>query len=116
MTPLGKMLRSPPDPLVRPPQTTVPTVATVLRDGDGELQLTNEQRTATAAAIIKAAAKARGEGDDYESLPTDPVARAIVLSGCKRRGELVEEPRLQTEAERVAAMIIAAGRRRGEIS
>jgi hypothetical protein len=110
------MLRSSPDPLTRVPQPALPTVASVSRDCDGEFQLTNEQRTATAAAIIKAAAKARGEGDDDERLPTDPVARAIVLSGCKRRGELVEEPKPQTEAERVAGMIIAAGKkRRGEI-
>jgi hypothetical protein len=80
---------------------------------DNEAVVANPK--ALAAAIIRAGAKRRGEITDVP-LPTDPTARAIVLAGMRRRGELHEVPQPQTQHERVAALIIAAGKkRRGEI-
>jgi hypothetical protein len=46
----------------------------------------NAATMATAAAIIRAAAIARGEIDDTPQ-PTHPTARAVILSGMRARGE-----------------------------
>jgi hypothetical protein len=69
----------------------------------------------TADAILKAAAKRRGELAD-EPLPIDERTAAIIRAGALRRGELTDDHEPSTQAERTAALIIEAGRRRrGEI-
>jgi hypothetical protein len=50
----------------------------------------NPATTATAEAIIRAAAKARGTAPP-DPLPSDPTARAVILSGRRARGEPIAE-------------------------
>jgi hypothetical protein len=85
-------LRGDPYDRAREAEIPLPNTATAKRDLDGQVQLSDEQRRLTAQAIIKAAAKARGEpivAADDPSLPTDPIARQIILCGRRRRGEQV---------------------------
>jgi hypothetical protein len=97
LTPLGRrgpssLFRTAP-PESAAPADALPTRERVLVDRDGEVVMTDEQRRQTALAIRRAAAKARSEpmpGDDEPDadLPSDPVARAIVIAGMKRRNEI----------------------------
>lgn len=68
-----------------------------------------------AAQIIAAGCKRRGETADQPSLP-EGLAGDIIRAGMKARGEVADDHEPSTEAERTAALIIDAGRRRrGEI-
>ena len=70
---------------------------------------------ALAAEIIRCGQIRHGEISNA-SLP-DGFAGEIIKWGMKRRGELVEDREPRTEAECVAAQIVAAGKkRRGEIT
>jgi hypothetical protein len=95
MTPLGRTkltpLRRPDDPLrEQTTSTNLPTSESITYDADGNPLMTDGERSALARGIVKAAAKARGEvvPDDDDVLPADPVARAIVIAGKRRRNEI----------------------------
>jgi hypothetical protein len=78
------------------------------------MPLTDAARKATAAAIIEAGKKRRGETDDGPPLP-DGIAGEIIAAGMLRRGEIsfAREPR--TERQRAALSLLRAARRaRGE--
>jgi hypothetical protein len=91
MTPLkvpSSLLYPRGDQFMREPEVALPTTESVRHDPlTGQPQLSPEQQTAMARAILRAGAKARGEpvADDDSSLPSDPVARQIVLAAKKRR-------------------------------
>jgi hypothetical protein len=97
MTPLkspGSSLWNPrgdPYDRAREAEIPLPNTATAKRDAlTGQVMLSPEQQKALAAAIVRAAAKARNElVADGSDLPIDPVAKQIIECGRRRRGEQV---------------------------
>jgi hypothetical protein len=97
LTPLGNrrssLLRSPTLPDLPDASALLPTTESVARDSDHEPRLTPEQQRQTALAIRRAAAKARnepmpcGNADEHDATLSE-AARAIIIAGRKRRGEI----------------------------
>ena len=84
-----------------------PTISAAERDLEHERLVLEEERrmleqdrialaknlppsTEIARQIIQAGRRRRGEDPDWQGLPEDPAARAVVLSGQKRRNEISE--------------------------